>query len=260
MASEGTSSNGKRNGMPGFAVILLIAGAFIVGMFWNRLTSLERQVDELKGGSKPQAAAGNQAGTGQVNNQPTAADQPQLGSAAQVDPVTETDHLRGNPKADIILIEYSDFQCPFCHQFHPTMQQVMKDYGDKVAWVYRHFPLTQLHPNAQPAAEASECVAELGGNDAFWKYADELFTGTDLSKDGLTTAAVKIGVDKTKFTSCFESGKYTQKVNDLMASGQKAGINGTPGTVILQVSTGKTTLIPGAYPVAQVEQAIDSFL
>src|SRR5690606_34807350 len=83
-------------------------------------------------------------------------------------PVTADDHIRGNPNAPLMIVEYSDFDCPYCKSFHVTMQKIIEEYGPsgKVAWVYRHLPLTSLHPSAAYIAETSECVAELGGNDA----------------------------------------------------------------------------------------------
>lgn len=90
-----------------------------------------------------------------------------------VDP--NTDAIRGNRNADIALIEYSDYECPFCSRVHPTYQQLMEDYGDQIMWVYRHFPLESIHPNAIPYAVGAECAKEQGGNDAFWDYTDILF-------------------------------------------------------------------------------------
>ena len=89
--------------------------------------------------------------------------------------VTAEDHFRGNKAARLVLVEYSDFECPFCEQFHSTMTQLMAEYGDDIGWVYRNYPLA-FHPNAQKAAEAAECVAKLNGNDTYWQYADSLFS------------------------------------------------------------------------------------
>jgi protein-disulfide isomerase len=99
------------------------------------------------------------------------------GEATNVAPIDASkDHIRGNENAQVAVIEYSDFQCPYCARVHPTIKQVLDTYGDKVMWVYRQFPLpATLHPLARNAAEVSECVAELGGNDAFWQYADLVF-------------------------------------------------------------------------------------
>lgn len=95
--------------------------------------------------------------------------------ALNVTPVDfEKEHVRGSKdKAQLAIIEYSDYQCPFCHRVHPTYKQIMETYGDKVVWVYRHFPLS-FHPDAMPFAVGSECVAELAGNDAFWSFTDAL--------------------------------------------------------------------------------------
>jgi protein-disulfide isomerase len=97
-------------------------------------------------------------------------------SKIDLDPVTEKDHIAGNPSADLILVEYSDPECPFCKKFHTTMLQVMDTYGKdgKVAWVYRHFPLDAIHSKARKEAEAIECAGELGGNDKLWAYLNKL--------------------------------------------------------------------------------------
>lgn len=106
------------------------------------------------------------------------------GESSNVRKVDDSDHLRGDPKASVKVVEFSDLECPFCKRFHLTMQQLMEGYSGKVAWVYRHFPLDSLHPKARKEAEASECAAELGGNDGFWAYIDKLFEITP-SNNGL---------------------------------------------------------------------------
>lgn len=99
-----------------------------------------------------------------------------------IDPVTDKDHIIGSKDADIVVIEYSDLECPFCSRFHTTMHQVVKDYDGKVAWVFRHLPLEQLHPNAFNKAISAECVYELGGNEKFWAYIDSLFKTSEPKK------------------------------------------------------------------------------
>lgn len=90
-------------------------------------------------------------------------------------PVDETDHILGNKDALVSVIEYSDYQCPFCKNFHPTVKRALAEYGDDINWVYRHFPLETIHPEARPMAHAAECVADLKGNEAFWQFSDLLF-------------------------------------------------------------------------------------
>lgn len=94
---------------------------------------------------------------------------------AEFTPVTEKDHIRGSLDAKVIIVEFSDYDCPFCKRFHNTMIEVFESYDEsEVAWVYRHFPLDQLHPEARTKAVASECIASLEGNDAFWAFSDLL--------------------------------------------------------------------------------------
>lgn len=172
-----------------------------------------------------------------------------------IDP--ETDHIRGNKNAKITLVEYSDYECPFCERHHPTMQQVMDAYGDDVNWVFRHFPLS-FHPNAEPGAIASECVAELGGNDAFWKFTDDVFKRTNgFNFEAYATAA---GVDATKFKACVSSGKHKQTVTDQMNGGSAAGVNGTPGTIVLNNETKESQVISGAVPFSNFQSVIDGML
>ena len=106
--------------------------------------------------------------------------------AEQVRPVsTDRDHIYGNPDAAISLIEYSDFECPFCKNFHATAKKLVDAYDGQVNWVYRHYPLDFHNPGAQSQAEASECANEIGGNDMFWLYTNAIYERTTSSEESL---------------------------------------------------------------------------
>jgi protein-disulfide isomerase len=175
------------------------------------------------------------------------------------------DHIFGNPDAPISLIEYSDFECPYCKQFHLTAKKIIAAYGGKVNWVYRHFPLGFHNPGAQKQAEASECAAELGGNDAFWRYADLIYTrtksnGKGFPLDNLVPLAKEIGLDETKFKTCLDSGRMASRVGEDFAEGSKIGITGTPGNILLNNKTGEVRLRPGARPFETFKSEIDQML
>ncbi len=190
---------------------------------------------------------------------PTAQPQPQ-GSTADLPPVnTRTDHVFGSPNAPVTIVEYTDFECPFCHRHYPVMRQLIAEYNGKVNWVQRHFPLS-FHPNAQKAAEGSECVTELGGNDAYWKYAEYLFGLDRISPEDFPKAAAKAGVNAGKFKSCLDSGKYAKKVQDEQAAGMKAGVNGTPGNFVVKVATKEIKEVSGAQPASAFKAVIDPLL
>lgn len=180
-----------------------------------------------------------------------------------IDP--EKDHIRGDlSKAQVAVIEYSDFECPFCKSIHPTMQQIAQTYGDKVVLIYRHFPLS-FHANAQKEAEASECAASLGGNDAFWKYHDKIFEkttsgGTGIALDQLPAMAKEIGLNETRFKSCLDAGTFAKVVQDQMNAGGQAGVSGTPGNFVLNLRTQKSQAVEGAQPFASFKTAIDAAL
>lgn len=201
--------------------------------------------------------------TGTTVTQPTA--DAGAGAAMNYDAlpeVTDSDFLRGNKNAKVILVEYSDLECPFCARFHPTMQQVMTEYGDKVAWVYRHYPLS-FHPNAQKAAEGADCVADQLGNDGFWKYADALFeyntANGSISAQAIADAATTAGANADTWKSCLDSGEKATDVNAAMTGGSAAGVNGTPGTFV--VVDGKAVdFIGGALPYESVKATIDTYI
>jgi len=179
-------------------------------------------------------------------------------------PVTENDHISGNPDAPVTLILFSDLECSFCKRFHITMKQIMDEYGKagKLKWVFRHLPL-DIHPKSKSEAIASECAAEIGGNDAFWKYIDRIFeitpSNNGLEPAELPKAAEYIGLNKTRFTACLNSGKFDQRINENSQDGINSGAMGTPYAVIIGPN-GKKTTIPGALPYSEVKAAIDEML
>ncbi len=183
--------------------------------------------------------------------------------AAALRPVSRgRDHIRGNPNAPVTLIEYSDFECPFCKRFHATAKKAVDDSNGQVRWVYRHFPLDELHPvKARKEAAASECAAEIGGKDAFWKFADRFYeltpsnNRTDI-ETVLPQIAREIGLDKAKFASCLASGRYDRRIQEDYENAVATGGRGTPWTIIVSKS-GKTYPLSGAQPYATVKQLID---
>lgn len=187
-------------------------------------------------------------------------------------PLSANDHILGNPDADNIIYEYSDLECPFCKNFHFTTKQLMENYGKdgKLAIVFRHFPLDQLHSKARSEAIATECAAELGGNDAFWQYLDLIFTNTP-SNNGLDLAqlpnfAEQIGLDKKAFTQCLDNPEMADRVEADYQDGLKAGVLGTPsdpgGTPysVLVTKDGTKTPIKGAQPYDMVKLLVEAAL
>jgi len=227
-------------------VAILIAGVFVAAALYFTNTN-----------SAPVANTGtNQPAVAQQQPQPS-------GSTDAVRAVTGEDHIKGNPNAPIKIVEYSDFECPFCKRFHNTMNEVMDKYGESgdVAWVYRQFPLEQLHPvKAMAEAVASECAAELGGNDAFWQFADRFMELTPSNNQTDIETVIpqivkEIGLDQTAFQTCFTSGKYDQHIQDDIDNAVATGGRGTPWSIMIGPD-GTTYPINGAQPLAAIEQLI----
>lgn len=158
---------------------------------------------------------------------------------------------KGSASAPVEIIEFSDFQCPFCQRADPTVQQVLSTYGDKVRLVYRHYPLPN-HPFARPAAEAAECAAEQG---QFWPYHDKLFANpSKLSETDLKQHAAELGVNVPQFNACVDSHKPKTKVDADIKAGADAGVNGTPAFFI------NGRMLSGAQPFAAFKTIIDEEL
>lgn len=199
-----------------------------------------------------------ESASGAAGQTPSAAQAPAVGDFRAVD---EIDHVRGAASPKVMLIEYSDLECPFCKRFHPTLQQVLKDYPNDVRWVYRHFPLEQLHSQAPAEANATECAGEQG---KFWELTDKIYEVTtsndtlDLTK--LSDYARQAGVANIpQFEKCVADEKYKSKVQADYADAGAAGGTGTPYSILIGPD-GKKIPIEGAQPYAAVKAAIDSLL
>ena len=177
----------------------------------------------------------------------------------------ERDHVFGNPKAKVSIIEYSDFECPYCQAFHATPKKIVEQYQGQVNWVYRHYPLPFHNPVAQKTAEASECVAELGGNDAFWIFTDALYARGPINDEGKAMTDIraligKLGLEQASFDECLASTRYSARVTDDLQEGSQIGINGTPGTVVLNNENGAVRMVSGAVPPESLAATIEQVL
>ncbi len=166
--------------------------------------------------------------------------------------ITKSDHVRGDFNAPVTLVEYSDFQCPFCGKHFPTLNKVLSDYTGKVRLVYKHFPLG-FHENAQKAAEASECANE---QNKFWEYHDKLFENqaSGFSLANFKQWANDLSLNASKFNDCLDSGKYASKVQADATDGQSRGVQGTPTTFV------NGQAVSGAVPYESLKAVIDQVL
>lgn len=180
--------------------------------------------------------------------------------AKNVRPLAASDHVRGDASAPITMIEYSDFQCPYCGTFHPVMQRIMNEYAGRVKWVYRHLPLDSIHPEANPAALASECVADIAGNDAFWTMADSLIANQQaLSRTLYEKLAAEVGVPADALNTCLDEARFQGRIDADITNALESGAKGTPFTVVF--APGKDPIpIPGAFPYEAVKSAIEAML
>lgn len=186
--------------------------------------------------------------------------------AKKVRPVSvQRDHIYGNPQAEISLIEYSDFECPYCKRFHDVAKRLVDTSNGRVNWVYRHFPLSMHDPGAEREAIASECASTLGGNQAFWKYADAIFARTTSNGNGfpaseLVPLAKEIGLDPGKFQHCLGMKAPKERVAEDHREGTEIGIDGTPTNVLVNHKTKDIKVIPGAVPLVALQSDVKQML
>ncbi len=240
----------NKNVGPILLAIVFFAGGFFTGTLWT-----ENKILKL-GGSPIQKQVGQpDSVTAPAGEKPD--------TLNEMPEISKKDHIRGAKNPKIYLVEYSDYECPFCERFHPTTKQILEEYGDDVALIFRHYPLS-FHPNAQAAAETAECVASKNGNDAFWKYTDEIFSqnkklGGKISPEAIDLAITASGANVDAVKDCVDSGEMKELVTAQQNGGAAAGVSGTPGTILV-TKDGKKELISGALPFAQVKQVIDKYL
>lgn len=226
-------------------VALLVVAAAVGGYLYNRVQTLE------KGGTPNTQVAQDTTAPAAEPTTPTTMD--------VVKPDAKKDHWEGPLDAKVVMVEYTDFQCPYCKSFYLTPGKIMEEFKD-VSHVVRDFPLS-FHEKAQKAAEAVECAAEQGGNASYFKFAHAVFEAMpDVALTELGDLAAKNGLNKAKLQTCIDSDKYAQNVKDDLAEGTKAGVRATPTTVLYNMKTGKTKVIEGALPYESVKPIVQEFL
>lgn len=183
--------------------------------------------------------------------------------------ITDKDFPTGNTISEVIVVEYSDTECPFCAQLHPTIESLQKEYASKVTFVYRYFPLTQIHPNAFEEARAIFCVGKISGADKRGEYIDAMFNyklgnkNMTLPKNGKEDLAKNLGVNEKELSLCLRSEESKEAVSDSIKDGVTAGVEGTPATFILKKTNDGydvVSLIGGAQSYDYFKAAIDEAL
>jgi protein-disulfide isomerase len=166
--------------------------------------------------------------------------------------LSATDPSLGNAAAPVTIVEFSDFQCPFCQRVAPTLKRVREVYGDRVRLVWKDYPLTQIHPQAFKAGEAAHCAGEQG---KYWEYHDRLFANQQaLQPDDLKKYGAEIGLDAAQFNACVDSSKFGDRVREGVAQGSRLGVNSTPTLYI------NGRVLAGAHPYETIAAVIDEEL
>ena len=166
--------------------------------------------------------------------------------------VADSDPVLGKPNAAVTIVEFSDFQCPYCLRASPTLRRLQEKYGDKVRVVWKDFPLTRIHPQAFKASEAAHCAGEQG---KFWPYHDRLFANQGaLQVDALKRYAQELSLEMGSFNSCLDSSKFAERVRRGLADGERLGVSSTPTMFI------NGRVLPGAYSYEDMAAIVDEEL
>jgi protein-disulfide isomerase len=220
-----------------FGIVGLLAGIFLGFVIWGSGVVV----------SKPTQVASGGGGL-----QPTALPTEVSDIVAQryVIPINEDDPILGPEDAPITIVEFADFQCPFCQRHAlEVYPQLVEAYGDQLRFIYKDFPLTSIHPEAMPSALASHCAQEQG---KFWEYHDLLFSGRlELSNDAYFAYAEELGLDTAEFQTCYEEARYTETIQADYNFGSQLGVGSTPTFFINGIA------VVGAQPYSVFAQVID---
>ncbi|HOC07392.1 MAG TPA: thioredoxin domain-containing protein [Candidatus Woesebacteria bacterium] len=237
-------------------ILIVLTIGFVGGSLWteNQMLKSDNQV-----GVKDQA-------------QKVEADN-QIDDSLALDKIPElnaADHVLGAENADVIMISYLDFQCSFCQRWHPTLNSLIEKYGDQITFAYRHFTLGFTY--SDKLAQASECVAEYGGEEAFWNFSNTLYEklidesiytlengNPIITDDSILTIAANAGASPNEVQACLESGEKAAVVETMKQEAVSAGIGGTPATIIISKKGGRE-LIGGALPIEEVEAMLEKHL
>lgn len=230
-----------------YAVLLplaFVAGITVGYIFWGRGTP---QISEDTGGSKQVSVTGEPSAQGQADTQATP---PQVN---RYDIPEDDDPSIGPEDAPITMIEFSDYECPYCTKWHDEVWPLLQEnYSDKLRLVYRDFPLTSIHGNAAKAAEAANCAGE---QDSYWEFHDKLLSGQrKLSKDTYLEYAADLDLDEDDFEQCLESGRYTEEVEADLNFAVELGVRSTPTFFLNGIA------IVGAQPYEVFEDVIEKEL
>lgn len=234
-----------------FLIVLLVlitfVGGFFVGSIWT-------ENEMLRSGVRPTGIVDGNFPSQLPNDMP----EPQIDRLPEI---TSADHIFGNPDAQIVIVEYSDMNCPFCRRFHPTMKEIVERFEGQVAWVYRHFAFQTQE--SSDAAVVSECIADTKGNDAFWEYLDVLFEEADLagrlSRAMIVESAVAVGLTEAQANDCISNPEYQAIVAAQRDGGAGAGVTGTPASILVDGGEPQE-FISGALPIEQLISTVEKYL
>lgn len=169
---------------------------------------------------------------------------------------TEKDHVKGADSPEFIMFEYSDYHCPYCQKFYPIGEEFVKK-NPNVQLVFRALPLAHAN-TAGPLHEIAECIAKNNGNDAFWKFTDAVFADASISADNYMTTLAKYNIAGAEsIKACYESGEMKSVVQKSVEDAMAMGIQGTPNNILKNVKTGEIRLLEGAYPLSELEKAMN---